>query len=205
MTSDYSVSTNSSFKTTTIGKQTLFSQKKPTSSSFVSSSLLLELPCHWLLMYNDILCFWLDLKQVQLDQSAARWPYLRQLKLNFFELTTCLRFTGSFTSVQSFILCPVRSHNTHFRFVAFCWSVLKFLSLPSDGFSFHVSVTGLLLTHCLNASISLEKSHCCHSLSSLSKSDQISGILSSVFPTYHSMVLSFPILSSECVGVCSFS
>ena len=29
MTSDYSVSTNSSFKTTTIGKQTLFSQKKP--------------------------------------------------------------------------------------------------------------------------------------------------------------------------------
>ena len=65
-----------------------------------------------------------------------------------------------FTSVQSFILYPVPSQNTHFRFVATCWRVLKFLSHRIGGFSFHVSVTRFLWTHCLNASISLGKFYC---------------------------------------------
>ena len=155
-------------------------------------SWLLDLSCSWLLAHNNVWCFRLHLKQVWLGQSAVRWPYLRQLKHNFFELTICLRFMGSFTPVQSFILCPVPSQNTHFWFVAFCWRGLKFLSLRIDGFSFPVSATGFLSTDCLNASISLGKCHCCHSPSSLTKSDRICGSLSSVFLTYPSMV--FPLL-----------
>ena len=153
----------------------------------------------WLLTHNDSWCFRLDLKQVQFWQSAPQWLFLRQLKYRFFELTICLRFTESFTSVQSFILCPVLSHSTHFRFVAFCWRVLKFLSLRIEAFSFPVFVTGFLSTHYLNGSIS------CHTPSSLTKSDRLCGSLSSVLLTYPSIVLSFPIISRDSTCVSSFS
>ena len=125
--------------------------------------MLLELSCSWLLTHSDIWCFWLHLKQKRLGKPAARWPYLRQLKRSFFELTFYLCSTESLTSAQSFSLCPIQSQNTHFQFAAFWWRVLKYLSLRIGGFSLPVSVTGFLLAHCLNASRSLGKSHCCHS------------------------------------------
>ena len=139
-----------------IGSKALFSPREAIIFSFVSSSLLLELSCIWLLTDNEVWCLRLYLKQVRLEKSTARWPYLRQLKHNFFELTIFPHFTGSFTSARSFSLCPVPSQNTHFQLVAFYRSALKFLSLWVGTFSFLLSVTGFLSTQYFNASVSLE-------------------------------------------------
>ena len=142
--------------TIAIGSKTLFSPREAIIFSFVSSSLLLELSRIWLLTDNEVWCLRLHLKQVRLEKSTARWPYLRQLKHNYSELTIFPHFTGSFTSARSFSLCPVPSQNTHFQLVAFYRSALKFLSLWVGTFSFLLSVTGFLSTQYFNASVSLE-------------------------------------------------
>ena len=129
---------------------------------------------------------------MRLGQSASLWPELRQLKHNFFELTICLHFAESFTSVQSFILCPVPSQNTHSRLVAFSWLVLKFLSLRIGVFSSTVSVTGFSqpIVFCIY--------RCSYAPSSLTKYDRIFCSLSSVFLTYPLTVRSFSIISNGC-------
>ena len=86
-----------------------FSLKESIIFSFVLWSLLLELSCSWLLMYNEVWCFWLHLKQVQLGKSASRWPYLRQLKPNFFKLIIFLRFLSLFL-LQDFSWLTVLMH-----------------------------------------------------------------------------------------------
>ena len=144
-------------------------------------------------MHNNLYFFRLHLKQVRLKPSTVQWPDLRHFKHSFFKLTFCLGFTRCFTFPKSFSLFTMPSYKTP---ILICDILLTYFEILVPDF-----VTRFFLNHYINAGF--WKVPLLPFPSSLTKSDQIWGNLYSMCLPYPSLVLSFPIASSNCQCVSS--